>query len=77
MSTQLEGDRNQVNQVPNQEPGSMKVVKPGTETGTRNSKKKLTRYLTRNRTKNLRPSFLVRSYWFTQELTGKTEKLLA
>ena len=36
-----------------------------------------TRYLTRNRTKDLRPSFLVRSYWFTLELTGKTKKLLA
>ena len=32
LSEQLEGDRNQVNQVPNQEPGSTEIRNTGTET---------------------------------------------
>ena len=78
---ELEGDRNHVNQVPNQEPGSMKIRNAGTETGTRKSKNRRTRYLTRNQEPNQElkafiPGFTRKllvypgSSWFTQEVTG-------
>ena len=49
----LEGERNHFDQVPNQEPGSMKIRNTGTETRTRKSKEiENQRYLTRNQEPN-------------------------